>query len=175
MAVLLPRVSPWRRTLRVLQFLAVLWCSLMLGLYLSYKVVERQWMIRSLPAAIEPRGVVLLADDGGFRESCGAAVFRLSGDTAQQVQAHGLQYLDQARQARRNNDRYGHFEQWQQTPLDIDVDEGLIGLSCAEPDKDLQRRIYQAAGRPGSFYAKKDDGLLLVLPSEGLIMFGYSG
>jgi hypothetical protein len=167
----------WVRTLgRWLHRAVLLHCWALLCLYLVFKLSERSHFIDVLPAAIEPAGVVLISGQSGFREGCGVAVFRLSGETLDELNNSGLAALDEARQARGYADDYYHYEAWQSTPvLAGEISEGWPPLACADADEDLERRILLAMQSPGSFYTRKGDALLLVLPAEGLIVFGYFG
>ncbi|WP_137974791.1 hypothetical protein [Pseudomonas sp. F(2018)] len=167
----------WVRTLgRWLHRVVLLNCWALLCLYLMFKLFERSHFIDALPAAIEPGGVVLISGESGFREGCGVAVFRLSGETRDALNNSGLAALGEARQARGYADDYYHFEAWQSTPvLAGEISEGWPPLACADADEDLERRILLAMQSPGSFHARKHEALLLVLPAEGLIVFGYFG
>lgn len=167
----------WVRTLgRWLHRAVLLSCWALLCLYLVFKLFERSHFIDVLPAAIEPAGVVLISGESGFREGCGVAVFRLSGATRSVLKNSGLAVLDEARQARGYADDYYHYEPWRSTPvLAGEVSEGWPPLSCADADEDLERRILLAMQSPGAIYTRKHEALLLVLPAEGLIVFGYFG
>jgi hypothetical protein len=167
----------WVRTLgRWLHRVVLLNCWALLCLYLVFKLFERSHFIDVLPAAIEPAGVVLISGQSGFREGCGVAVFRLSGATRSALKNSGLVALSEANQARGHADDYHHYEPWQNTPvLAGEISEGWPPLSCADADEELERRILLAMQSHGSFYTRKDEALLLVLPAEGLIVFGYFG
>lgn len=154
----------------------LLYCWLLLVLYLGFKVVERQFSIAALPASIEPAGVVLIGGESGLREGCGVAVWRMSAAMRQRLTSHGLDALAEARQARGHaGEVYYHFAPWQPTPLGESISAVELGLQCADSDKALTRRILRAMHGPGAFYSHKDEGLLLVIPAEGLIVFGYFG
>lgn len=173
--------APLRRIMsasgRALLFSLQLLLGLLLCLYLAYKVFERQYAIDLLPAGIEPAGVLLLSAESGGREGCGAAVFRLSKQTRARVQQEGLAFLQMARQARGYDEHYYSYGPWQATPVpDSYISEGgWLSLWCAEAGPSLARRIHAAMQRPGAFYSIKDEGMLLIIPEEGLIVFGYYG
>lgn len=154
----------------------MLFAWLLLCGYLVFKLVEREQMIQALPAGIEPSGTKLIAGETGFREGCGAAIFGLSSDTRQRLQREGLAFLEAARQSRGHTDDYYAFGQWRSTPLEFtaDVDGGWRALWCAG-NGPLIRRVNLAVQRPGGFYSEKPEGILVVLPDEGLIVFGYDG
>lgn len=154
----------------------LLCCWALLCLYLTFKLFERAHFIDALPAAIEPAGVVLISGESGFREGCGVAVFRLSGDSRDALAANGLAALAGAQQARGYTDAYYSYAAWQGTPVpEAYSSEGWPPLSCAAASDELERRILLAMQRPGGFYTHKHEALLLVLPEEGLIVFGYFG
>ncbi|UUY09778.1 hypothetical protein LRS11_07020 [Pseudomonas sp. J452] len=154
----------------------LLYCWLLLVLYLGFKVAERQSAIAALPTNIEPAGVVLIGGESGLREGCGVAVWRMSTAMRQRLASHGLAALTQARQARGHADEpYYRYAPWQPTPVGEGISPVELGLQCADSDQALTRRIHQAMHSPGAFYSHKDEGLLLVIPAEGLIVFGYFG
>lgn len=154
----------------------LLHCWLLLVLYLGFKVGERQFSIAALPAAIEPAGVLLISGESGLREGCGVAVFRMAPALRQRLAAQGLAALDGARQARGYSDEaYYRYAAWRPTPVSESDSQVAQGLSCADADQALTQRINRAQGSPGAFYSTKDEGLLLVIPAEGLIVFGYFG
>lgn len=154
----------------------LLYCWLLLVLYLGFKFAERQFSIAALPAGIEPASVVLISGESGFREGCGVAVFRLAPALRQRLAMQGLAALQGARQARGHADApYYSYAAWQRTPVSEPDSQVALGLSCAGADEALTQRINRAQGSPGAFYSSKDEGLLLVIPQEGLIVFGYFG
>lgn len=164
------------RLVRFCHLSALLLGWLLLALYLMFKQFERSHFIDVLPAAIEPAGVVLISGQTGFREGCGMAVFRLSGATRSALKSSGLAALGEARQGRAYSDYYHRYGDWQSTPVpEGDISDGWPQLSCADADEELERRILLAMQRPGAFYTRKSEALLLVLPAEGLIVFGYFG
>jgi hypothetical protein len=151
--------------------------GLLLCLYLGYKVIERQTAIDALPEGIEPSSVVLLSGEIGGREGCGAAVFRLSGHTRKRLLQEGAMFLETARQARGYASTYYSYEPWQGTPVPggFTSEGGWPSLWCAGVDARLARRIHGAMQAPGAFYSIKHEGLLLLIPDEGLIVSGYDG
>lgn len=149
-------------------------CSLVLGLYLAFKVLERSFMIDALPLGVEPAGVVVISDTGGIRESCGVAVFRLSMATRERLMSAGLSALKTARQARASSTAYYRYREWRPTPAQEPVD-GAVGIACGELDGALDRQIAAGLRDSGGFFSHKPEALLLVLPKQGLIVFAYEG
>lgn len=152
----------------------LLWFCLLLLLYLGYKLAERSYAIDALPAPLEVDGLVLIADESGLREGCGVAVLRMSPALRARLQREGLAALQEARQARGYADYY-RYEPWQALPAPGEGDmlsPIFLGLQCADADDELSARIGRASQ---GYYTTKHEGALLVLPREGLIVFGYFG
>lgn len=163
----------YRGTVYGLQLL--IW--LLLGLYLAYKLFERQHMVDVLPASLEPTSVLLIDGESGVREGCGVAVWRMSAHTRLALHQDALGFLAQARQARGYSEPYYRFEPWQPSPVpdELNSDGGWLSLACASPSERLEQLINVAMQSPGSFYSIKPEGILLLIPAQGLIVFGYYG
>ncbi|HSC83846.1 MAG TPA: hypothetical protein VLC30_09550 [Pseudomonas sp.] len=154
----------------------LLHCWLLLVLYLGFKFAERQLSIAALPLSIEPSGVVLIGGESGLREGCGVAVFRMSGSFRQRLMTQGQATLELAQQGRGYiDDPYYSYSPWLPTPVEKAAAEVALGLGCSDADDVLARRIYRALESPGAFYSRKPEGMLLVVPQEGLIVFGHFG
>lgn len=165
---------------RLLYRIFMLWLWLLLLLYVSYKLAERSQAIEALPEQLEVDGVVLVGGKSGFREGCGVAVLRMSSDMRVRLRREGLAMLQEARQARGYPDRhYYRYQPWQATPIEaLAGDSGspiMLGLHCADADDELTSRIGRASQEEGGYYSEKDEGALLLLPREGLIVYGYFG
>lgn len=150
--------------------------TLLLVLYLLFKGFEREHFRQVLPVELEPAGLVLIDGISGLREGCGVVVWRLGEASASGLRREGLAYLRGARQARGHDDVYYRYGPWQATPLPAAQNaEGWLPLGCADAESALQARILRAAQEPGGYYSEKPEGVLLVLPAERLIVFGYDG
>ena len=184
MELLLFRLSPGSRRVGSfgrrfgawLYHVVLLFAWLLLCGYLVFKLVEREQMIQMLPAGIEPSGTKLIAGEFGFREGCGAAIFGLSDVTRRRLQREGLGFLETTRQSRGHRDDYYAFGRWRSTPLvsSVTSEGGWRALWCAG-NGPLIRRVNLAVQSSGGFYSEKPEGILVVLPDEGLIVFGYDG
>lgn len=164
---------------RLLYRAFMVWLWLLLWLYLAYKLAERSHAIEALPAQLEVDGVVLVGGESGIREGCGVAVLRMAPELRSRLGREGLAALQDARQARGHADNdYYRYEAWQPLPT---PDEGrglspiFLGLQCADADDELTRQISRASQEEGGYYSEKDEGALLLLPREGLIVYGYFG
>jgi hypothetical protein len=172
----------WVRTLgRWLHRAVLLHCWALLCLYLMFKLYERSHFIDVLPAAIEPIGVVLISGESGFREGCGVAVLRMAPELRARLRREGLAALQDAQQARGYPDEnYYRYQPWQPTPAPGTGEDGVLapiflGLQCADADDELTSRIGKASQEAGGYYSEKGEAALLLLPREGLIVFGYFG
>ena len=164
---------------RLLYRAFLLWLWLMLLLYLAFKFGERSHAIDALPAQLEVDGLVLVGGESGIREGCGVAVLRMSPALRLRLQREGLAALQDARQARAHpGDDYYRYGPWHPLPARAEADPlapVFLGLQCADADDGLTERIGRASQAAGGYYSSKEEGALLLLPREGLIVFGYFG
>jgi len=152
--------------------------GLVLVVGMAYKLFQWQWYLGALPVQIEVDGVVSIADSGGIREGCGAAVFALSRGTLDRLQDHGIAALADAHQGRERNGAYNAFGAWRETPStgqEKDVDLRLSGMDCGGLDEALQQRIFAAVAQPGSYYATAAESGLIVIPSLQIVVFSFFG
>lgn len=156
---------------RVLRDGLLLFAWLLLCAYLAFKCWERQRAIELLPAAIEPAGVHLIAQQDPLGYGCGAAIFALSDRSRNRLQRDGFRFLQTARQGREQHQPY---TAWQATPLPPPMRrETAASARCARLAPRLQQRVEQAGAQPGAFYSRTDTGVLLLIPAQGLIAFLY--
>lgn len=150
--------------------------------YAACRRWEADWYQGLIPAAIETDGIVVISDQGGFREGCGAVVFKLSAAALVKLDASGLGALASAHEARSHpREDYFRFGDWQQTPY-VESGDGLtladrwlVGLNCADLDPALGKQIHEAINTKGSFYATSRESGLVVIPSRGLVLLAYEG
>ncbi len=148
---------------------------------LAWRFWELQSYVGVLPASIEVTDTLAIDGQSGFREGCGAAVFRLSKDTAESIKKNPLATLANARQARNDGSANHAFSEWIETPHKV-TDDGLSlkdrwlnGIHCAKLPGELASSIYRALEAPGSYYATDAEGGLIVIPEADLIVFSYEG
>lgn len=149
--------------------------------YVAFRSSERSWYEGLLPRGLNVEAMVALGTQGGFREGCGAVVFKLDSATTGAVRRDGLAALSIARQARAESDPYFSYDEWNQTPY-VETGDGLTlkdrwlnGLSCAALDPNLAKIISRALDSEGSFYSRGRESGLVVLPTEGLIVLSFEG
>ena len=144
--------------------------------YFSFKAFQYYWFTEILPAPIEVSYPLSMGQESGIvMKGCGVAVFKLSESTLAEIEREGLDFLNRATISRGYNDPYYQFEQWSETPVPQDwVSEGAWFM-CAVPNESLVKKIIKAAKESGSYYTKKREGELMVIPSLGYVVLSYNG
>lgn len=149
--------------------------------YVAFRSSERRWYESLLPSSVKTESIVALHTESGFREGCGAVVFKLDPEAARSFRRGGLAALAGARQARGESEPYFSYEEWSETPYRATGDgltlrdRWLHGLSCAELDPDLDKTINEALRSKGSFFSRGQESGLVVLPAEGLVVLSFEG
>ncbi len=163
------------RTTRGIVLIAL---GLVLVVYMAYKLFQWQWYLGALPAQIEVDGVVSIAESGGIREGCGAAVFALSRGTLDRLQDRGMAALTDARQGRERSGTHSAFGAWHETAStgrEGEADLRLSGMDCGGLDEALQQRIFAAVAQPGSYFTSASESSLIVIPSLQIVVFSFIG
>ena len=108
-------------------------------------------------------------------------VHRLTPATLERIREQGLAFFENAREARGINPGQRHryrYAAWQETPLPRNYTRNgsWLGLNCMGwAWSDEGRRAFEAARVPGSYFTTKHEGVLLVVPDLGLVLFTYFG
>jgi hypothetical protein len=150
------------------------------------------WLLWSVLSTIHYRGAVPteieltfgLATSGNI-DGCGGAILGLDEATVTSIRKQGLAFFKNAPQGRRiadtNDQQYFllTYEPWQPTPLpDGWVSESLLGawlgLTCMGLSPSFTALIAKAGHEPGSFYAIGRSKMLLVIPSQKLVVYTYT-
>jgi hypothetical protein len=141
------------------------------------------WASQPLPDEIKVDSVIGSSDESGFREGCGAAVFRLSGDVAEKMKVQGLSYFPKYTAA----DPHGG---WRETPGEVDVRSngqgakvtfyGLYAMGGCDNKSHPElhsREIVSALEKPGSYYRSGGnlEEIIVVVPQERLVGHYYFG
>lgn len=160
----------------LLAFAAVAACT-----YVAFRSWERSWYEGLLPLSLRIESIVALDTQDGFREGCGAVVFKLDPEVARTIRRTGLAALASARQARAEPAPYFSYGEWSETPyretgdgLTLE-DRWLNGLSCANLEPGLGKTISGALRSEGSFFSRGEESGLIVLPTEGLVVLAFEG
>jgi hypothetical protein len=166
------------RKLRILSWVAV--CLLLsCAAYLGFKKWESIWYRGLIPSEVEVGDALLIDGDSGFREGCGVAIFRLAPQMRERIKVQGLAALngriDEGARVRRDT------RTWAETPY-VETGDGMTledtwqgGLSCAEKNPDLVRKITVALRQPGAFVMKLHEAAVVVVPASGFAALVYFG
>lgn len=118
------------------------------------------------------------------REACGGVVFRLSDETAAQLETRGLAYLGSARIGRGDkngpNETYGIYQPWQETPVPstwIGDGRWATGFGCLKEgarhfDADA---VYRAVREPGAYFTIGHESEMVIIPRLRLLVLTYLG
>ena len=124
----------------VLQRILFSTIALVFATHTTYQHWERRHFIAALPAQLETAGKINISGQAGLTEGCGIAVFRLSPKTRNEMEAQGLQYLQDTKQARGYDSGYYAYESWQATPIEKVLADQVespemttltLGMSCS--------------------------------------------
>jgi hypothetical protein len=161
--------------MRVLKWIA----AALVALYCAAGLFEWYWYLSMLPARIGTSYPIHISGQSDFREGCGIAVFRLDRATTQRIQAQGIGFLNTARQSRKWQDAYHTLQEWKPTPhpRDRESDKTILtyGLACSDASSSLSSRLDHAVRAPGSFYAFGPEKVIVVLPSQRLVVLSWFG
>lgn len=155
-------------------------CALVL-VWAGWRLFEYQWYAGIIPKHLGISYPIEISGQSGFREGCGAAVFRMDEATARRITEQGPRYLARTMVSRSHDDRYHTFLGWQATPVssgDSSQGEGTSlspGLDCASVDPELKSTILGALRAPGAYYTHGPEKFLLVDPAARLIVLSYHG
>lgn len=143
--------------------------------FAAYEAFQYYWYSAVLPEKIEITYPVSIGDESGFREGCGVAVFKLSKNTTKNIEKGGLAFFSGATQARGHNDNYHKYEPWKETPVPVNWASEGSWFMCSVISNNLERKIIMAAQEKGAYYTTKPEGVLIVIPSLGYVVFSYNG
>jgi hypothetical protein len=180
---------------KLLKLAGITLVVLVVCLYAYLRQVEKNYFIELLPADVEISKTILIRDSTNIferlfmtvfwrSESCGAAIFELSGGTKEGIKKHGIAFFEKATYSRGVFDgRPKEYKSWQESPLPAswtkDVENyGLwSGLLCADIETtSLATKLRSAAKGNGSFFTTPADhrgGPLVVIPDAGIVIYSY--
>jgi len=153
---------------------------------LAFKLYEPISYESAIPLHIEIEEALRIKGETGITEGCGGIIFKISDLTKNQVLKNGVSFLDKDLYGRGYKDDkkkqyYYTYEPWIETP--VIIKDGIAsGLNCLllkdnmiEDDNEMASVVRNAVKQRGSYYTKKREGELLLVPSKGLLFFAYSG
>lgn len=142
--------------------------------YFCYKKWECDWYRQKIPTEVKTGDVVLIDGESHFREGCGVAIFKLAEETQSKIATLGLAALEPPVSS-------SGVHLWSETPYSITgdglslEDRWMEGTGCARMDSMLSKSLSDSLSKPGSFVRKLYEAAVIVIPSEGLVAFVYSG
>lgn len=150
---------------------------IIITVYVAWSVYEYHWYSGLIPAKIGITYAINISGESGFREGCGAAIFRLTNATADAISPKGIDFFNDAIYSRRSKDPYYTYRSWKETPVpNTWTSEGTWpGLGCSSVSSSLLSQILVAASKKGSYYSTKDEAWIVVIPSLKLVVFSYFG
>jgi len=178
---------------KIIKFSAAGICVTFVVLYWLFQAWEENWYKAAIPSQIGISGAAFISGESGFREGCGAAAFYLTDTAVQKIEREGLDFFKSALhgrgypkpeglltfEGREQLGKYNYYTYnvWQETPVPASwVSEGAwLGLTCVHGHSELLHQVVQLAKQPGSYYATKPEGELIVIPKLKLVILSYFG
>ncbi len=141
--------------------------------YGGYRVYIIQYFKDMLPAKLEVEST--LYANRNEEVTCGAALFRLSDKTIQQINEQGLAFFKGVNVARHPIfTGTNRFKEWKKTPFSQEevLNGPFIGGGCMQSwDKHINKTLYEAAKSDGNYRAIGISGpSILVIPSEKIVL-----
>lgn len=149
----------------------------MITVYVLWSAFQYHWYSGIIPAKIDVTYVIHIGGETGFREGCGAAIFRLSNATKDAISREGLDFFNDVIYSRKSKERYYTYSSWKETPVPDSWTSEVSwpGLVCSGASSSVLSKILVAASKKGSYYSTIDEGKILVLPNDKLVVFTYYG
>lgn len=139
----------------------------------GYGLSLRAFYAARMPASLE-LGWRFWHSDEDLLGGCGVAAFSLSEATARALHEQGGRVL--ANMTHTENGRI--VRRWRETPLEGNPSTDRYipaGLHCAASlDPELRRAALSSLRRPGNFYSSDSSGMLIVIPSEQVVLLAYA-
>ena len=132
----------------------------------------------ALPPQFEIRSLIYHDGKSGLREGCGAAIFKLSEKTVNEINEQGIEFFKDATHGRveRSKETYRAYKPWQATPAGFEAerDNLLRGSPCIDNPPPIWTEIENAT-RGGGFFTTGHEIDILVVPKLGVIVFSHNG
>jgi hypothetical protein len=150
---------------------------IIITVYAVWSVFSYYWYSGAIPLKVGITYAIHISGQSGFREGCGAAIFRLSDATADAISRKGIDFFNDVIYSRKSKERYYTYKSWKETPVPNSwTSEGAWpGLSCSTVSRPLLSQILLAASNKGSYYSSKDEAWIVVVPNLKLVVFSYFG
>ena len=94
-------------------------------------------------------------------EGCGAAIYRLSDYSTDEITNQNLNFFD---------------SNWKETPIQKETLPVMnFGLDCSNASDTLLDKIDRSTNRNGSYYTYDRESVLIIIPEFKLAVFSYFG
>ncbi len=144
--------------------------------FLAYEAFQYYWFSKVLPAQISVTYPISISDEGGFREGCGSAIYKVSDETLEAIKKDGIKFFAKSTQARGYpNDTYYAYEEWRETPVPPSWTSEGSWILCSSLSQKTHGKIVAAAKQRGAYYTTKREGELILIPSLGYVIFSFFG
>jgi hypothetical protein len=158
----------------------------LLGLWIAINFLAGAWTrfahgpryTPHLPEMLATSATLYAADaPGGFLEGCVLEVYELSPETAAAIEQRGLEFFTQMAQP---PDTVSRFGPWSRTPIPEEPYVYAIGaLNGCQNDLSAQEAMGGGINylSPDNYYSitSNREGILMVIPSRKLVVYGYFG
>lgn len=143
---------------------------------MTFNLFEDYWYRQPIPTNLGLTHKIEITSQSAGIKGCGTAIYKLSEETYNNIQAKGLSYLNSDLQPRKNSKN--HYQEWRETPRpDWTREENWsFELQCGgNLPPDLYSSILESAKSTGSYYTIKHEAVLMVLPEKRLVVFSHNG
>ena len=143
---------------------------------LSYYAIEDHWYRQFIPQNIGLLNKIKITGESGGLKGCGTAIYKLSKEAYQNIKEHGLEFLNSDLQPRKNSEHL--YVKWKETPREdwIREEDFAFELLCGgELPDELYKEIVKSGKKAGSFYTKKHEAVLMIIPEKRLVIFSHNG
>lgn len=144
--------------------------------FVAYNAFQYYWFSKVLPAQIGITYPISISEEGGFREGCGTAAFKVSDETLEAIRRDGIKFFSSATQARGHlSDSYYKYEEWKETPVPPSWTSEGSWMWCSGLSNETHAKIVAAAKQSGAYYTTKHEAQLILIPSLGYVVFSFFG
>jgi hypothetical protein len=150
--------------------------AMLLFPFVANEAFQYYWFAKVIPEKIGITYPVSIKDEGGFREGCGTAVFKVSDSTLEAIKKDGLKFFSGATQGRGHlSEPYYQYAEWQETPVPPSWTSEGSWILCTGLSHSEHSKIVSAAKESGAYFTMKHEGQLVLIPSLGYVVFSFFG
>jgi hypothetical protein len=159
--------------MRTLRSPLLVWACLLVVAYAAYGLSQPHRDKKFIPAEIQLNGVVGVVNDVG----CRAVVYSIARDSLNGIRRDWKGFFSTARRGRESSENQDVYSEWRETPY-RETGDGLNHLdrwltAMCPLSADLRANVFKAIRAPGSYWATSRDSGLLVIPSQGILVYSH--